>query len=332
MKSADKKLMVLACFLFVIAITSCTSQRPITREEYEKYTVPPQMLETAYNLVRAKLAKLNFVEQIRIEIDTAKCAKYYSIQYDSWFMELLNIGLRQERNVIHYKLSVPRKPYIRSWQRITLQEPGKIFLTRYDDGFAFGDMRQFLCRETVPDTALESVGILDTNVLNESYIPMRFEEAEAIVRNTFGLSEDIPCVDAYPFKEGYPICCYDSTPRVCEGIWYLGFLLEPSDTTLYYDLKNAGENEQEIIRILQERKTQKNLQEDICYGACPATLPYCRINAKRKEICRVGVSIRYNSCSTGDEIDHPNLSPLFKRIRAVQDSLNIVHSSLKFDK
>lgn len=330
MKSAEKILLVIASMLLGIAISSCISQQPLTKEERK---VPPQILETAYNLVRAKLVKLNLVEKIIVEIDTARCSRNYSIQYDSWFMEMLNIGHRLESSNIHYKLSVFGKPYIHDWsRRITLQEPGSIFLTRYDDGFAFGDMRQFLCRETVPDTALESVGILDTNVLNESYIPMRFEEAEVLVRNTFGLSEDIPCVDAYPFKEGYPICCYDSARNVCEGIWYLGFLLEPSDTTLYYSLKSAGENEQEIIRILQERKIQKNLQEDICYGACPATLLYCRINAERKEICRVGVSIRFNSCSTGDEIDHPNLSPLFKRIRAVQDSLNIVHSSLKFNK
>ncbi len=86
MKFAEKIRWVPACLLLAVAVTSCTSERLLTKEEG---TVPPQMLETAYNLVRAKLVKLNIENDVVIEIDTLSCSKRYSRYDDSWIREVM---------------------------------------------------------------------------------------------------------------------------------------------------------------------------------------------------------------------------------------------------
>lgn len=94
---------IITCMLY-----SCSASRELTKEEM---VVPPQMLETAYNLVRAKLVKLKIENAVVIEIDTLSCSKRYSRYYDSWIEEVLNTGRTVEEYFIAYKVSARNKPY-----------------------------------------------------------------------------------------------------------------------------------------------------------------------------------------------------------------------------
>lgn len=318
MKSAAKILLVIASMLLGIAITSCISQQPLTKEERK---VPPQILETAYNLVRAKLVKLHLVEKIIVEIDTAMCYKSYSMRYDSWFMEMLNIGHRLENNNIHYKLSVFGKPYIHYWERIAIQDPRNIFLTRFDDGFAFGDMRQFLCRETVPDTALEQIRIWSdfTGACYEDYLPMTADEAITTVRRTFQLDSSIPCVRAWPYKGRYDIERFDIICKTGEaGFWNVVFKVEPSDTTVYYNLKAYTDTgEEEIQRILNRR----NKRDGTC--ECPEIVLWVRVDAETGNICLVSIDYHILSDVGGDIPER--LYPFERRVMSIRDSLATVY-------
>lgn len=323
MKFTEKILMTTACTILGMALTFCSSSRELAEDELK---VPPKLYETAFNMIQTKLARYNIQDKVIVEIDSVRSIR----QFDWAVYPVTQRDYRirpnaEDKFTIRYKMRVRNKPYFNVQHSFTLQDSGQLYAAKYTTD-SLGIMQDY---RMVSDTALESVGIVNLNSLNEAYLPMRFEEADALVRKTVGLSENIPCVYAFPSKDVYYDCCYDSARSACEGTWYLVFLLEPSDTTLYYHLKTFGLEEQEIQRDLQQRKYRP---EDGCYGNCPATLLYCRVNAERKEICYVGVSIRFDSCFSGDQFDHPNLSPLFKRVRAVQDSLNVVHSSLKFDK
>jgi hypothetical protein len=98
------------------------------------------------------------------------------------------------------------------------------------------------------------------------------------------------------------------------------FLLEPTDTTLYYHWKSMEMDEKEIIRELQTRRKENS---DLCNGDCPATLFVCRIDAETKEVCSARIWIRYDSCYTEipNEIEHPHLAPLLTRIKSVRENL-----------
>jgi hypothetical protein len=294
-------------------LASCSASRELTKEER---TVPPEMLETAYNLVRAKLVKLQLVEKVVVEIDTVGCSRNYSMKYDSWFLEMLDIGHRLERNDIRYKLSVRGKPYIHSRERITLDNPGNLFYTRYDDGFAFGDMKQILCKETVPDTALErirlSAFVLDA--CQEDYLPMTSDEAITIARRTFQLDSSIPCVHAWAHKGRYEGTNYFSICNISDaGFWGITFKLEPTDTTVYYNLKMDTElGEEEIRRIIKEEKRRDGVYE------YPAIILVCRVDAETGNIC--SVNIAYRLSTQGGDIPE-RLYPFERRINSIRDSL-----------
>lgn len=314
MKFTEKIRWVLAGVLFAVVLASCSSLRPFAKEDF---VVPPQMLETVYNLVRAKLVKLQFAEKVDVEIDTVGCYRSYSMHYDSWFMQMLDIGHHLERNDIRYKLTVRGKPYFHDWGYITLEEPGKLFYTRYDEGFAFGDMKQILCKETVPDTALERIR-LSAFVLaawQDGYLPMTEKEAITIARRTFQLDRSIPCVRAWPHKGRYELTNYSSICNTSDaGFWVITFKVEPTDTTVYYNLKMDTElGEEEIRRIIKKGRKRYETCE------CPEITLSCRVDAETRNICFVNIHYRISSDESGDIPER--LYPFARRIWSIRDSL-----------
>lgn len=194
--------------------------------------MPPAMLETAYNLVRAKLVRLGLAQRVDVEIDSSRCSRSSSTQYDSWLMEMLNLGQPVERNHIWYKLTVHGKPYIHAFEYIGLEGYGKLLYTHYEHDSRNG----VICVETTPDTALGSIRLRESllDACQEDYLPMKVEEAIAIVRRTFLLDSTHPCIRAMPSKEKHQW----SLSNDCEeGFWGIALELEPSDTTFYHKYK-----------------------------------------------------------------------------------------------
>lgn len=317
MKLAEKIRWVLALAIFAVMLASCSSSRELTKEEM---AVPPKVMETAYNLIRAKLGKYNIQNDVLIEIDSLASQRAVDWEADPFSGKLFPIKSEGATEFyIRYKTSVRNKPYFYARSSIMLQDSGKLYIAKY----TIDSLAQIHDYRIVSDTALESVGIVCPECLDTAYLPMRIEEAIAIARTTFGLPESVPCVRAYPAKKNsayYFVGDCDFSQQSANMLWNMEFLLEPTDTTLYYHWKSMEMDEKEIIRELQTRRKENS---DLCNGDCPATLFVCRIDAETKEVCRARISIRYDSCyvEIPNEIEHPHLAPLLKRIRSVRESL-----------
>lgn len=306
MKFAEKIRCVLACLLLAIVVTSCTSERLLTKEER---SVPTQMLETAYNLVRAKLVKLNIENDVVIEIDTLSCSKRYSRFYDSWIGEVLNVGRTVEEYFIAYKVSARNKPYFVQWNTIVLRDSGQLYRTEY----SYNSERQTNTITTVPDTTLESIGFnrFFLRSLPTTYLVMPVEEAIHIARQVFGLDSSIPCTRAIPFQESSQ-CSLDNRES-CQS-WELHFLLVPSDTTAYYSLNDTRNSEDEGRTSLQKRKKQGEY-----FNRYPQEIFICWVDAETGQICKAGAfeKISYDQL-------HPvtsRLQPMVARLDAIRDSL-----------
>jgi hypothetical protein len=298
-------------------LLSCSVSRELTKEEM---IVPPKVMETAYNLIRAKLEKYNIQRDVLIEIDSLASRGAVDWEADPFTGMLFPIKSEGATEFyIRYKTSVRNKPYFYARSSFMLQDSGKIYIARY----RLDSLVQIHDYAIVPDTALESVGVVCPECLDTAYLPMRIEEAIAIARTTFGLTENIPCVRAYSAKKNSPyyfVGDCDFSQQSANMLWNMEFLLEPTDTTLYYHWKSSGTDEKEISQALQTRQKEDS---DLCNGDCPATLFVCRINAETKEVCSARIWIRFDSCYTEipNEIEHPRLAPLLKRIKDVREGL-----------
>lgn len=297
------------CVSFVLCISSCSSQRALTKEERR---VPPAMLETAYNLVRAKLVRLGLAQKVDVEIDSSQCEREYYQRYDTWLAEMLGMGQQVAVNVVRYLLTVRGKPYFITYQSLRLEDNQSLPYTRR----LYGNQNQLVCLETVPDTALTSIHFWKFFVISceDNYLPMRVEEAIAIVRRTFELDSTFPCIHAFPFRERADYHIGIDTKDSSLGFWRVEFALEPSDTTAYYEYKTMGSIREEEIAL--NSKTRR--KREFIYN-CPEAIFQCDIDIQKRRICIAACYLRNPS-----DVFNPlpeRLKPLEERLNAIRDSL-----------
>ncbi|MBL7991134.1 MAG: hypothetical protein JNN25_06820 [Candidatus Kapabacteria bacterium] len=302
-------LVLVLCAILSLHSSSCSSQRALTKEERR---VPPAMLETAYNLVRAKLVRLGLAQRVDVEIDSSQCERRYYQRYDTWLAEVLGIGQQVAVNVIRYFLTVRGKPYFTTYKSLHLEDNQKLSYTRQ----LYGNQNQLVCLETVPDTALASIhfGKFFLRSCEEDYLPIRVEEAIVIVRRTFGLDSTFSCIHAFPFKESMNCYTGNNATESTSGFWRIEIELEPSDITAYYQYKAMNTMQEE--EIVENIKTQKK-QEFIC--KCPEALFRCDINVQTGRICNAACYLRNPS---------DVFSPLPERLKPLEERLNAIRDSL----
>jgi hypothetical protein len=287
-------------------LASCSSSRELTTEEM---VVPTKVMETAYNLVRTKLVKLNIENDVVIEIDTLSCSKRYSRYYDSWIEEVLNTGRTVEEYFIAYKVSVQYRPYLVQWNTIIVRGSGQLYRTEY----SYNSEQQTNPTTAIPDTKLRSISFNKFFLwsLQPMYVVMPVEEAIHIARQVFGLDDSIPCTRAIPFQESSQ-CSLDNRES-CQS-WELHFLLVPSDTTEYYSLKNDRNSEDEIRASLQKRKKQGEY-----FNRYPQEMFICWVDAETGQICRAG-AFEKTSYDEWNPVTS-RLQPMVTRLDAIRDSL-----------
>jgi hypothetical protein len=224
--------------LLLLLLCSCASER------YVQGRSKPEIIETGYNLIRAKLNKLGVLDKVEVFMDSSRCThskgKNY---YGSWFNELFDIGEEEESISYDYVLQAVGKPYFNSWERFHLNSPRNIYEVIQVEYWQHGI--SYLCKETIPDTALNRVWI-DYDFLqslNPDFVPMQFEEALAIARKTLNLDTTVSCFKAVPRYEKLKPDDDKETP-----IWGVTFRIVPSDTLRFYQFaENSSSTCQEII-------------------------------------------------------------------------------------
>lgn len=275
------------CIFFVVLLlmSSCASDRYISSRS------KPEIIETGYNLIRAKLNKLGLLEKYVVEMDTASCWHIKRKNYHgSWFAELLDIGETEESFEYGYILKVVGKPYWKSWEYFSLKQQQQIFYTASVKDSSTGKV---LCLETLPDTSLSVIPISFTEILNEK-ISAEAEEVIAIAQKTFQLDTQFRCSRALPngyfrglnfnvdysaFGEYYRMLSSD--------IWIVDFEIQPSDSIAYYELKErTTKSHQEILQIIRDTR-----KADAWFFR-PEFVLCALVNVADKRVFRAGLDYR----------------------------------------
>lgn len=117
-------LALVLCAILSLHSSSCSSQRALTKEERR---VPPAMLETAYNLVRAKLKYLRVEDGIDIIIDTSSIERHVNRSYLSLWERLLNIPQERTFFRINFRVQIKNKPYFFDESTLWIDSGGRKF-------------------------------------------------------------------------------------------------------------------------------------------------------------------------------------------------------------
>jgi hypothetical protein len=289
------KLFILS--LLLLLLCSCASER------YVQGRSKPEIIETGYNLIRAKLNKLGLLDKYIVEMDTLSCRHRKSKNYGgSWLGELLGIGTEREIIEFWYFLSVVEKPYLRSKEHFYLDNPQQIFFTKTEINYS---VSKAICVETTPDTSLQSIPISFSAMLHKGTAKTA-EEMIEIARRTFQLDTQFRCVGASPYRT------FNSTSDNVAA-WSVAIELMPSDTIVYNNLKHydISRSCEEIIQYLKLR--QKTDGE--CF--CPQYILVANIDAEDKRAFQVRVNYRVSYDELFDAPDHLRLfdEELERRIR-----------------
>lgn len=269
-------------------LVSCASERSVPSSSVR---IPPAILEIGYNLLRAKLNTLGVLDKVEIKMDSGAC-RYWKPKYNqSWIEEVLNIGVESERMDYYYFLRAVGKPYFST--------RGSFYLTSSTNIVSYNQVwdnkRGALCFESVPDTGLTRVNISEDflHSLQPNFVPMSLEEAINIARNTFQLDTHYRCIRAVPFRQ---LLLSETT---VSSFWHVAIELQPSDTIVYYEMKEDNTlSDEEIKDYLNKRRKYDN----DC--RCPEFVISCKVDVLAKEVVRANLYYRWESDVGGPVPNH----------------------------
>ncbi|MFY7999051.1 MAG: hypothetical protein ACOVSW_10690 [Candidatus Kapaibacteriota bacterium] len=249
---------------------------------------------------------LGVLDKVEIEMDSGSCTYWKGRYNQSWIEEVLNIGEESERIGYYYFLRAVGKPY---FHRL-----GSFYLTSSTNIVTYNQVwdnkRGTLCLESVPDTGLTRVDVPDAflHSLQPNFIPMSMEEALAIARNTLQLDTHHRCIRATPVREQLSM-----SGKNTSNFWYLSIELQPSDTIVYYQMKeNSKLSDEEIKDFLNKRRKW----DGDC--RCPEFVIRCEVDVQVKKVTLAILDSRWLNDVIGWAPNHLSAleDEMYKKLRA----------------
>ncbi len=288
--------------LSLLMLVSCASERRVPSSYFK---APPAIMETGYNLVRAKLNTLGVLDKVEVEMDSASCTYRKGRYNQSWIEEVLNIGKESERIDYYYFLRAVGKPYFNTRNSFYLTSSTNIVSYDSDWGYKGG----LICLESVPDTGLTSVYISDVflHSLQPDFIPMSMEEALTIARNTFQLDTHYRCIRATPVREQLSM-----SGKNTSNFWYLSIELQPSDTIVYYQMKEDSKLSDEEIKdyLNKRRKWDRDCR-------CPEYVFRCKVDVQAQKVTWAILNFRWGGGPVPNHLQDLE-NEMVKKLRAWQ--------------
>lgn len=210
------------CTFMVIYLSSCSSQRALTKEERR---VPPAMLETASNLVRAKLRYLGVRDDVDVIIDTNSSERRVERTYLSLWEKFLNIRQARILFCINFQVQIKNKPYFFDESGLWIDSVGRKYYKELssDENSVWKQ-----------DSAFERPILMniqgDYKALHEQR-PITIDSAIQIAKILFKLSDSATVIRAFG-QEGMMDSSNEFGVEHSTRRWVIWFALEPSKSML----------------------------------------------------------------------------------------------------
>ncbi|MFY7999049.1 MAG: hypothetical protein ACOVSW_10680 [Candidatus Kapaibacteriota bacterium] len=289
-----KALIVIAFVAFFSS--SCSSVKTLTKDEEEIRR--QEVFRVAFALLQQKAVSHSMQDHLIIEIDSTSPYHYIKeVSQESWIREILNIPVVYNAFTVRFRVSVRNQPYL-----------------KHEDLVPLNDSKGFIAAQSNWRIDFDK----DIENYKRPFHLMHVDTAIAKARNIVGLSDTIPCIKATtrssrtapPYQYRCSLCAKSS-----QQIWHLSFLLEPPDTSYYYEQRDLGKTPQEIFKEIPTRYKPRDYTQD------PAeTTLDVGIDCETGDICSVDINSRFTRATGphfGLNAENPNLQPFLDRVDSI---------------